>query len=273
MNWERILLSESSLLIGSRNRQIIMKTIFLIGALLGVFNLSEAIPINAPSDMIGTGSLVGTYAYLWDVGSLVIPKGDQITSASISFTSVTETAGGSGNDISVDFGRIFSGMSFSGTGTGVKSGQLTGYLPGAGKDSTTNYVDNDALGDAFSQNNTIKSNGYYNAYSLGKQSFPSLNVTTNFTFNFTTNELAALDNYVTGLWGFEIDPDCHFNVGAICFNYTIGPTNNVRPAPDAPATAGLISLSLLGMLIVHAKFAKNFSRKNFNASLLKNRRM
>jgi hypothetical protein len=250
-----------------------MKKIFLIGALVGVFSLSEAIPINAPADMIGTGSLVGTYAYLWDVGPLVIPKGDQITSASISFTSVTETAGGSGNDISVDFGRIFSGMSFSGTGTGVKSGQLTGYLPGAGTDSTTNYIDNDALGDAFLQNTTIKSNGYYNAYSLGKQSFPSLNVTTNFTFTFTTNELAALDNYVTGLWGFEIDPDCHFNVGALCFNYTIAPTNNVRTAPDAPATAGLVGLSLLGMLIVHAKFAKNFSLKNFNASLIKNRRM
>jgi hypothetical protein len=239
-----------------------MKKVFLIAAFIGVLRLSEAITINAPSDLIGNGSLVGTYAYLWDVGSLVIPTGDQITSASISFTGVKETASGNGNDISVDFGRIFSGMSFSGTGTGVKNNQLTGYLPGAGTDSTTNFIDNDALGDAFLQNTTIKSNGYYNAYSLGKQSFPTLNVTTNFTFNFTTNELAALDNYVTGLWGFEIDPDCHFDVGAICFNYTVGPTNNTRTAPDAPATAGLMGLSLLAMFVFHRKTAKFFSPKN-----------
>jgi hypothetical protein len=245
-----------------------MKKIFLIGVLLGMFRLSEATTINAPSDMTGKGALVGTYAYLWDVGPLIIPTGDQITSASISFTAVSETASGSGNDISVDFGRIFSGMSFSGTGTGVKNDQLTGYLPGVGKDSTTNYVDNDALGDAFQQNTTVKTNGYYNAYHLNTQSFPSLNVTTNFTFNFTTNELYALDNYVTGLWGFEIDPDCHFDVGTngICFNYTVGPTNNVRTAPDAPATAGLLGLALLAIFIVRRKFATNFDLKNASAS-------
>jgi hypothetical protein len=239
-----------------------MKKFFLIGALIGIFRLADAITINAPSDMIGTGALVGTYAYLWDVGPLIIPTGDQITSASISFTGVKETASGSGNDISVDFGRIFSTMA-----------GLTGNMPKAGTNSI--YTDNDALGDAFLQNTMTKTNGYYNAYSLGKQLFPSLNVTTNFTFNFTTNELAALDNYITGpgLWGFEIDPDCHFDVGAICFNYTIGPTNNVRTAPDAPATAGLLGLSLLGMLIVRDKFAKNFGQKNFNASFVKNRRL
>jgi hypothetical protein len=243
-----------------------MKRILLIGVLLGISNLAQAITINAPSDMIGNGALIGTYAYLWDVGSLGIPTGDQITSASISFSGVSETASGNGNDISVDFGRIFSGMSFSGTGTGVKNNQLSGYLPGGGSDSTTNYVDNDAPGDAFQNNTTVKSNGYYNAYNLGVQSFPKLNVTTNFTFTFTTNELSALDNYITGLWGFEIDPDCHFNVGAISFNYTVGPTNNVRTAPDVPATAGLLGLALVGMLIVHRKFTTNFDLEHSQAS-------
>ncbi len=243
-----------------------MKKIFLTGVLVGILNFAQAIPVNAPTGMTGTGALDGTYAYLWDVGSINLAAGQQIIGASITFTGVSETLKGNGNDISVDFGRIFSGMGFSGTGSGVPT-SLTS-LPTAGNFKT--YTDNDASGDAFKKNLTTTTTGkpYENAYNLGTEAFPTLNVAQTFTFNFTTNELAALNNYITGLWGFEIDPDCHFNVGSICFNYTVGPTNNVK-APDASVTAGLLGLAVLGMFVAHRRFANSFNSKTLGAPLPK----
>jgi hypothetical protein len=232
-----------------------MKKVFLTSALFGILNFSQAIPIgpgtytvNAPADMLGNDALVGTYAYLWDVGSLTLAAGDVITGAQISFTGVEETASGSGNDISVDMGIIKNGMA-----------GLTGSTPVAGKDSV--YTDNDALGDAFTNNITTGI-----AVRLGTQLFPKLNVFTNFSYTFTTTELNALTNYITGLWGFEIDPDCHFTVSNICFTYTVAPTNKVLKAPDAPATAGLLGLAVLALFIVRRRFAKNFYLEKINSS-------
>jgi hypothetical protein len=231
-----------------------MKKIFLTVALLGILKFAQATPIgvgtytvSAPADMVGTGALVGTYAYLWDVGNITLDTGDQITSASISFTGVEETASGNGNDISVDMGIITNGMA-----------GLTGTAPKAGTNSI--YTDNDALGDAFTNNITNNK-----AVRLGTQLFPKLNVLTNFSYAFTTNELADLSSYITGLWGFEIDPDCHFDVSAICFTYTVGPTNKVK-APDAPTTAGLLGLAMLVMFIVRRKFVTSLIIQNKSVS-------
>jgi hypothetical protein len=243
------------------NKVVTMKKIFLTSALLGILNFAQAITINAPSDMTGTGALVGTYAYLWDVGPINLSAGQQITSASITFTGVTETLSGNGNDISVDAGSIFSGMGFSGTGSGVPTSITS--LPAAGTDKS--YTDNDASGDAFQKDiNSGK------AVNLGTELFPKLNVAQTFTFTFfTTSELAALNSYITGLWGFEIDPDCHFNVTNICFTYTVGTTNKTK-APDAPATAGLLGLVLLGMFVARRKFVTSFEAKDNNASFPEN---
>jgi hypothetical protein len=237
------------------NKVVMMKKVFLIGALLGILNFAQAIPVgpgsytfNAPADMLGNNALVGTYAYLWDVGSITLAAGDQITSAQISFTGVEETASGSGNDISVDMGIITNGMA-----------GLSGNPPPAGKDSV--FTDNDAQGDAFTNNIT---KGI--AVRLGTQLFPQLNAFTNFSYTFTTSELNDLTNYMNGLWGFEIDPDCHFTVSNICFTYTVAPTNKVLKAPEAPATAGLLGLVLLVMFIVHRRFAKIFHLENASGS-------
>ena len=242
-----------------------MKKIFLTGVLLGVLFSTQATTIT--STIQGTGALDGTYAYLWNPG-ITVPTGEQITSASISFNNIDETLRGNGNDISIDFGSISKSTYFTGTSGTTTLGAL-GSLPGTGNNSTK-YADNDATGDAFGKNLTTNSVGssYKNAYNLGTMSFGSLKLGTvvSQTFKFSTNELAALNSYIPGLWAFEIDPDCHFDIGSICFTYTVGPTNNVRTVPDAPATAGLLVIALLGMFVAHRKFMAISKPASANAS-------
>lgn len=205
-----------------------MKKILLVGLLLGSLNFAQATTISAPAGLIGTGTLDGTYAYLWSVPVTA----QNIVSASITFTSIKETAGGNGNSISVDFG------SFVGIGT----------VPTAGNYSTK--TDNDALGDAFQANvNSGK------AVRLGTELFPSLNVSHTWTYVFSTAQLLTLNTYIaTGNWGFEIDPDCHFNVGGIQFDYTTQTITNKVSVPDYVTTFGLLGVSFLGLVMLRRKF-------------------
>lgn len=212
-----------------------MKKLFLAGVILSALNFAQAIDISAPSGMVGTGALVGTYAYLWSV-----PLSSDVSSASITFSSVTETLRGNGNDISVDVGGFL----------GMSVGQSS--APTSGNYST--IYDGDALGDAFSANTTgIKAT----AFNLGTQLFPSLGVAESWTYTFTAAQLVVLNSYIgAGNWGFEIDPDCHFTVGGITFTYTAGVTNKVS-VPDNSTTAALLGLSVLGLLAVRRKFCLN----------------
>jgi hypothetical protein len=212
-----------------------MKKLFLAGVLFGALNLAQATTINAPSGMVGSNVLVGTYAYLWSV-----PLNQAVTGASITFSSVTETASGNGNDISVDVG------SFIGMTVGQSSAPASG-----------NYsilTDNDAKGDAFAANTTgLKPT----AINLGTEPFPTLNVAETWAYTFSAAQLLALNTYISaGNWGFEIDPDCHFNVGGITFTYTTGVTNKTS-VPDHSTTAVLLGLTLLGLLAVRRKFCLN----------------
>lgn len=208
-----------------------MKKVFLAGLLLSSINFAQATPVSAPAGMIGTGALSGTYAYLWSV-----PVTDQnVNSASITFTSVKETAGGNGNSITVDFG------SFVGIGTVPTSG---------------NYIkktDNDAAGDAFQANiNSGK------AVRLGTELFPSLNVSHTWTYVFSAAQLLSLNTYIAaGNWGFEIDPDCTFTVGNIQFNYTTQSITNHISVPDYATTFGLLGVSFLGLIVIRRKLCIN----------------
>jgi hypothetical protein len=209
-----------------------MKKIFLAGLILGSFTLAQATTINAPSGMIGSGALNGNYSYLWSV-----PLAAQnISYASITFTGVKETAGGNGNSISTDFGT------FVGIGT----------VPTAGNYSAIS--DGDAAGDAFQGNiNSGK------ATRLGTELFPALNVAHTWTYVFTTAQLVSLNSYIaTGNWGFEIDPDCHFDVGGISFDYTVQTvTNKIDRVPESTETLGLLAIGMVSLLAVRRKLCLN----------------
>ena len=160
--------------------------------------------IDVPSGMKGANALDGTYAYVWTVASGPLVAGQTVDSASITFSNIKLTATGSGNDISYDLGRVFTGMSAK-----------PATLPAPGSFGT--YQDNDASGDAFAGNIPA------NADHLGTKNL-TLNTLTSWTYTFSANDLSALNSYASqGSWGFLIDPDCHFDVGDITFTYTTVP--------------------------------------------------
>jgi len=214
-----------------------MKKLILAGILFGALDFAQAdsFTINAPSGMIGTGALNGTYAYLWSV-----PFNQQVTSASITFNNVTETLAGSGNNISVDVG------SFIGMAVGQSSAPTSGHY--------STITDNDALGDAFHANTT----GLHpTAINLGSETFAHLNVAQTWTFTFSALQILALNSDIAaGNWGFEIDPDCHFTVGGITFSATTSQVNRVA-VPDQTTTAGLLGLTFFALLAFRRRLCLN----------------
>ena len=95
-----------------------------------------ATTINAPSGMIGTGALNGNNAYTWTVASGPLVSGETVDSASLVFSNIKLTSCGSGNNISYDLGRVFSGL-------------IAAPDPLARPGTYGAYTDNDAAGDTF----------------------------------------------------------------------------------------------------------------------------
>jgi len=197
-----------------------MKRIWVIGFLAGVCGLTHAtqIPVNAPSSLIGTGTLNGTDAYEW---GLSLGKGTQVTSAEIDFTGVKLTASGNSK------------------GTGLLYTDLL-------KSSNTGLataVDNDAAGDYWS----TKFSGA-NITSLGSESFASVGTILTWKIILNAAQLTALNSYLAanaGVFDIGLDPDCHYNVGGLCFKYT---------TPDAATTVLLLGASLLGLEVLRRRF-------------------
>jgi hypothetical protein len=179
--------------------------------------LAQATTINAPSGLTGLNALSGESAYTWGVG-INLGADETIDSASLTFSNIKLTAANS-------------------SGTGF----LYSDLINAALTGVHTFTDNDAPGDYF---NTVVSSG--NIANLGKQFFASVGTQLSWTITFDANELAALNTFAAdGIVDFGFDPDCHYNVGNICFTYTTR-TSHSR-VPDAPMTAYLLGISLLGM--------------------------
>lgn len=174
--------------------------------------------INAPASLIGTSVLNGYNAYSWAISPTVAP-GQQIASATVNFNNVTLTVANS-------------------SGTGFLYTDLL-MLGGSG---ATTYTDYDAAGDYFS--------GKYSSVNLGTQFFASVGTTLSWSYVLNSSQLVTLNNLLAGS-GFSlgIDPDCHYSVGGLSFDYTTK-SNNV---PDGATTVGLLGLSLLGLEIFRRK--------------------
>jgi hypothetical protein len=198
-----------------------MKKIFLLGLLAGVCGVAQAITVTAPSNLVGSNVLNGTYAYEWGIGISLAP-GQTITSAAIDFTSVMLTASGNSK------------------GTGV----LYTDLLNSKNTGVTTFTDNDAPGDYFK---TVFSG--VNITSLTTQNFGKVGDSATWSDQITGNALSALNSYLVlnnGIFDFGLDPDCHFSVGNITFTYTLSnvPRNKT---PEATTTALLLVFSLMGL--------------------------
>jgi hypothetical protein len=204
-----------------------MKKLLLLTTLVGISGLAHATTINAPSSLIGTIS--GEDAYSWGI-SIAVPTGQTVSSAEIDFTSVT--LGASGNS--------------EGTGTFYTD------LLNSKKTGVTTVYDGNPQDDYWA--------GVFhgaNITPVGSESFASVGTTLTWSYILDQAQLTALNSYLTdnnGVFNIGITPDCHYNVGNICFTYDLGPSPHGNSVPDVATTAFLLLLGLTSLEVFRRQF-------------------
>lgn len=207
-----------------------MKKILFIATLVGINGLVHATTINAPSSLVGVNVLNGANAYSWGI-TIPLASGQSVVSAQVDFTSVT--LAGSGNS--------------QGTGvlyTDLLNSKTTGVTTVLGEGDTS-Y---DYWTKVFSGANIT---------SLGTQFFASVGTTLTWSYVLNASQLSALNSYLTannGVFNIGLDPNCHWSVGNIDFQYGLSSTNN-HNVPDMAATAFLLLLGLAALEVCRRQFA------------------
>jgi hypothetical protein len=193
-----------------------MKKICIMGLLAGICGFAQATTITST-----LGTLEGDDAYAWGI-QIIVPTGDQITSATLTFNNITLTASGNPQ------------------GTGV----LYANLLNSNSKGLVTYNDGDAAGDYFGLGSLLGS----------AVKFASVKTTESWYDTFNLQELATLNSYLSdGFFAIGLDPDCHYSVGSICFTYTVGKPNSVT-TPDVATTSLLFGTSLLGLEVFRRRF-------------------
>ncbi len=216
-----------------------MKAFILVGVAVGIASLAQAGSIT----ILGSGSeITGTQSYIYQES---IAAGTQISSASISFSSIELLAGGSVPN------TLFYDLINAPSTTGAYATQtLTG--PGTGE-SYTDYFQNyspyngkgisDQLGST-----TFTAPYWYNGHKVYD--------TQTWTYTFTGQALTDLQNDVlnNGYFDIGLDPNCHYIVnGSIVLNYDT--INNGGHVPDQGMTAALLGVGFLGLLAFRRKLS------------------
>jgi hypothetical protein len=204
-----------------------MKKFLLVSLICSALSVVHATTLPAPSSLIGFESLDGQDAYEWGVSGINLAAGQQITSASITFTGVTlNIANSSGT------GYLYTDL-LNLNNTGVKT-----------------LSDNDASGDYFKS--SASGIAASKVVSLNTEFFSKVGKTITWTITFSASALAALNADVAdGIFDIGIDPDCHYTVNGLSFTYQTTQTHvNV---PDAATTAILLGISFAGLLIAGRK--------------------
>jgi len=211
-----------------------MKKLSIIASIISICGLAQATTITAPSTLVGANVLEGNDAYAWGI-SPVVPVGQIVTSATVTFSGVTLTASGN----SAGTGYLYTDLLNLST-TGVKT-----------------YTDNDAAGDYFTGLSQFSGANSSKLSNLGSAFFAAVNDTLNLTYVLSSAQLVSLNAYLAaGGLSIGIDPDCHYTVGNLTFSYTTGTGPGPKGSvPDTATTAFLLGAGLLGLDVFRRKFA------------------
>jgi len=181
-------------------------------------------------------------AYTWRIGGVTIAPGQVITGARITFHNIANWDTNP-NMLFVhllDTARSFTSPNSGGTRSATVNG-VTWFQDASGtpvNDISDYFAGDDSALVAAGTGDTYLFSHSFNM--VGQAGY----VATDFTYNFSTANLATLAQYILngGNLAFGIDPDCHYWNNGIDFTITTGPASTPEPTSVALLATGLSSI-------------------------------
>lgn len=183
-------------------------------------------------------------AYVWKLNGLSVPAGHSIVSARIVFRDIANWD----TNANILYAHLLNfGNGTTGCGNSVSSSICAKVIDNSGDTLNGDYFASaNALGPGPGADNTFLFSNSFNK--VGQNGYTA----TNYTYNFTAAQLAALAAYINanGNIAFGFDPDCHYWNNGIKFEFTT--------APQVPEPMSLILLgSGLGGLYLRRRRQQN----------------